>query len=491
MISLLYFVVVSLCLVGLHTNIHVCACEIANDCSNVTSPEQIRIAWRSKDTMTISWRTSWLPNSTNGTYVPRVMYGLSCTLEDGIIANGTSTSYTKVGIISWFHDVVINVSYSTRYCYVILESLCITNSTPHSFTSQPEFGDPIPTNITIVGDMGSPADPDPAAVQQTMDALASMVNKTNVFLHVGDISYADDHFFSNISIKYETAWNQFQSYMEAVTANNIYMTAPGNHEVTCTQAGDWLCEYYPSNEITKQYRNFSAYLHRFSMPGGESNDTYKNLWYSFDYGLAHIVVINTETDFDNAPSGPNTKLNGGNFQPDQTQVNWLKKDLETADKRRCQVPWIIVAGHRPWYGSVPNYGHTPQDLRSDNCEPCRKAFAEIIFNNSVNFYFGGHVHWYERLFPVDRNGDSLGNNYTEPQGPIYITTGAGGAPEGAQKVNITANASAVINSTYGFSQLQLINASVAKLYFFQSSDMQKLDDITITRTHNCTPLCSH
>ena len=49
---------------------------------------------------------------------------------------------------------------------------------------------------------------------------------------------------------------------------------------------------------------FSAYLHRFSMPGGESNETYKNMWYSFDVGLAHFVVINTETDFYGAPSGP-------------------------------------------------------------------------------------------------------------------------------------------------------------------------------------------
>ena len=174
---------------------------------------------------------------------------------------------------------------------------------------------------------------------------------------------------------------------------------------------------------------------------------------------------------------PGSALNGGNFAAKGVQLDWLKKDLETARSPPCTTPWIIVLGHRPWYGSVPWYSeHAP---KSDNCDTCRNAFAELLFNNTVDFYFSGHVHWYERLLPVDRNGNYSCDNYNEPQGPIYITTGAGGAPEGAQNVSIKANASAIVQSTYGFSQLNIIDSNRAELYFYNSSNLAELDHISV------------
>ena len=47
---------------------------------------------------------------------------------------------------------------------------------------------------------------------------------------------------------YESVWNNFQQSMENVTAENFYMTAPGNHQ--------------------------AAYLHRFSTPGNPSEGCY-------------------------------------------------------------------------------------------------------------------------------------------------------------------------------------------------------------------------
>jgi len=131
------------------------------------------------------------------------------------------------------------------------------------------------------------------------------------------------------------------------------------------------------------------------MPGDESNG-YKNLWYSFDYGLAHFIIINTETDFSGAPADPHNKLNGENFALNGTQLKRLKADLQVTDANRKKVPWIIVSGHRPFYGSLPKY--RPGWEHNDNCNEYRNAFAEVIFNNSVDFYFCGHVHWYERRY---------------------------------------------------------------------------------------------
>jgi hypothetical protein len=101
---------------------------------------------------------------------------------------------------------------------------------------------------------------------------------------------------------------------------------------------------------------FSAYLHRFRMPVDESGG-YKNLWYSFDYGLVHVVVINTETDFSNAPSDPYT----------------------TSSTKQCCI------------------------------------------------YIGGHVHWYERLYPIDANGNAVASNCNNSPGLIHITKDASNA----------------------------------------------------------------
>jgi acid phosphatase len=179
-----------------------------------------------------------------------------------------------------------------------------------------------------------------------------------------------------------------------VTADNIYITAPDNREVTYSQVSDKFC----TRNITKQYRNFTAYLNRFGIPGDESKG-YKNLWDSFDYGLAYFMIINTETDFSGAPADPHNKLNGGNFAPNGTQLKRLKADLQVTNANRKKFPWIIVSGHRPFYGSLLKYrsgwGH------NDNCNECRNAFAEVIFNNSVDFYFCSHVHWYDRRYPFN------------------------------------------------------------------------------------------
>jgi acid phosphatase len=57
-------------------------------------------------------------------------------------------------------------------------------------------------------------------------------------------------------------------------------------------------------------------------------------WYSFEYGMAHFVFFNTETDFGSAAKGPEDVGNGDGFNdgPFATkgvnqQLEFLKADL--------------------------------------------------------------------------------------------------------------------------------------------------------------------
>lgn len=65
---------------------------------------------------------------------------------------------------------------------------------------------------------------------------------------------------------------------------------------------------------------------------------------------------------------------------------------------------IIVSGHYPFYDGVPKY--QPSVEHRNNCDSCRIAFGEVTFNNRIDFYFCGHIHWYKPLYPIDRNEKS-------------------------------------------------------------------------------------
>lgn len=56
-----------------------------------------------------------------------------------------------------------------------------------------------------------------------------------------------------------------------------------------------------------------------------------------------------------------------------------------------------------------------------------KPFLE----NAVDMVFWGHVHAYERTYPVaNLTVYKTGNPYNDPKAPVYICTGAGGNQEG-------------------------------------------------------------
>jgi hypothetical protein len=438
-------------------------------CLFTQTPEQLRVALRGPNGVTVSWRTPGFFGS-NDTPKPQLVYSTDSNLLNGVQSPiGTTSNYNTE---SFFHNVpLLNLAASTTYYYQILATTqCVTKSGINSFTTAPAAGNANPVNITFVADLGNDNLINGGGASRTIKALGQVASSTNVFVHNGDISYADDYGVLLPPETYEGAWNKFQNNVQSITSQKFYMTGPGNHEVTCFQLGDAFCGLSSA-------RNFSAYLNRFRMPGDESGG-YKNLWYSFNYGLVHVVVINTETDFPNAPSGPGTTLNGGNFQGTTGQLSWLQTDLQNAVANRARVPWIVVTGHRPFFGSTPAFPAIP-----GNCAACATAFYQVLVDNKVDLYISAHVHWYERLYPVDATGSPVASDYINSPGLIHITNGAGGAAEGAAQIQSTIPASAKIVTGYGYSQLQIKDASNAVLTFFSSDSNQVADTVNIVRNH--------
>lgn len=136
------------------------------------------------------------------------------------------------------------------------------------------------------------------------------------------------------------------------------------------------------------------------MPGQETGGR-SNFWYSFDYGLAHFLGFDSETDFPQSPSytfaedikgnetfpmqnetfvtdaGPFGYINGSfKVKENYEQYQFIKNDL--ASVNRTETPWVFVMSHRPLYSSQTSSYQTH----------LRNAFEQLFLEYGVDAYFG-------------------------------------------------------------------------------------------------------
>ena len=182
--------------------------------------------------------------------------------------------------------------------------------------------------------------------------LLSMIRKKEpeFLLHTGDIVFHTDE---------ERSWDAFFRRSAPLLADMPVVVAAGNHD------------FYDGGERLRRYF--------IPMAGGSEEGFY----YSFDWGAAHFLVLNTEV-----PIGP-----------DSDQFRFAASYLDEAAGRGP----LFVIHHKPLYGSLRGIGN----------KPAGKALASLYSRFGVDVVFSGHNHYYERTRPID--------------GVTYIVAGGGGA----------------------------------------------------------------
>ncbi|MEM8712483.1 MAG: metallophosphoesterase, partial [Planctomycetota bacterium] len=134
-------------------------------------------------------------------------------------------------------------------------------------------------------------------------------------------------------------------------------------------------------------------------------------WYSLDYGHAAFFM-----------------LDGNRSLDDQSeQLRWLKKALAES-----KATWRFAVLHQPPYTSDSNdYGDTALEASTQGDLNVRNI-VEVLEKYGVDLCFSGHVHDYERTFPI-RAGKVV--PYGDG-GIIYVTAaGAGGGLEDFDATN--------------------------------------------------------
>jgi len=180
--------------------------------------------------------------------------------------------------------------------------------------------------------------------------------------------------------KTSTCWLSVMKPIESITKISI-----GNHEDSDTLLNSYLNQF----SLSKQY-------------------------YSFDTNNVHVLIMSTEEE----------------FEPNSDQYNFVVNDLRNA-ANNPDIKWIVVNMHNPFYSS-------PNECEASGCEgdkDFRESFHPLFDKYGVDLVLEGHVHNYQRSFPLAFNQQKSGEpivtsasktDYNNPSGAIFAIVGTGG-----------------------------------------------------------------
>ncbi|MFD1048437.1 metallophosphoesterase family protein, partial [Kibdelosporangium lantanae] len=195
--------------------------------------------------------------------------------------------------------------------------------------------------------------------------------------------------------------SDFQKYYDKTWGKfkNITHPIPGNHETYDSPA----------------FGGYHDYFGKIATPNGKN-------YYSWEMGNWHFIALDSN-DFvnDDLAEAP--------------QITWLKQDL--ANNRK---------------GCVAAYYHHPRWSSGDHGDqPDAAVFWDLMVQNKVDLVLNGHDHDYERFVPMNASGKS------DPNGPVEIVGGTGGAP--LYPIHSEHPTTAKLLRTFGVLKLSLTDTS--------------------------------
>ncbi|OWY63865.1 hypothetical protein B7486_50565, partial [cyanobacterium TDX16] len=315
----------------------------------------------SSSSVTICWRSD-VPSDS------RVRYGTT----QGVL-NLSATSATN----TVDHIVTINsLTPATRYYYDVGSTTAVQGggTAAYYFETAPVTGSSTPFRFWAVGDGGNGT----ATQVNVMNAMLTAAggNPPDFAVQLGDIAY-------NSGTDSEFTTNHFTPYAPVLRNTTMWPTL-GNHEGASTSSGS------PGASTGPYYDAFV--LPTAGEAGGMSSGT--EAYYSFDYGNAHFVCLNSE-QVSRSAVGP--------------MANWLTSDLAATAQE-----WLIVFFHHPPYSRGTHNSDSFSDSGGRMVE-MRENILPILEAGGVDLVLSGHSHSYERSYLIDgAHGYGTSPNFPTP-----------------------------------------------------------------------------
>jgi hypothetical protein len=247
---------------------------------------------------------------------------------------------------------------NTRYFYAIYDGdeKLAGGDEGHYFMTHPEKGTEAPIRIWAVGDSGKGDEVQQGVYRGALKVLGEEKKPLNMYLHVGDMAYTHG--------REQEFQRAFFDIYQTTLRQAVCWPSMGNHE---GKYSDGLMQTGPY---------YDAYV---SPAHGEAGGVISGTeaYYSFDYGRAHFICLNSY-DVDRSA--------------DAEMAQWLKRDLHAT-----AADWLVVFFHHPPYTK----GSHDSDVEIELVE-MREQIMPILEAHGVDMVLTGHSHIYERSMLIDK-----------------------------------------------------------------------------------------
>ncbi len=343
-----------------------------------------------QNSIILRWRTDVATDS-------RVNFGLTIAANTTTTDDATSTTEHRVKLTG--------LSPKTTYYYTIgsTSSVLLGPDSLLHFTTAPDTTIPNSFRLWAIGDFGHGNQAE-ADVRDSYLRLAEKEKPADLWLWLGDNAYSDG----------TDAEFQTKVFDSTFGYGNIFWNLPfastsGNHDYNS------ICPWQPTFCNENPENHSGPYLDIIDPPihgelGGVPSN--RKLFYSFDYGDAHFVSLNSELG--SLVSSYNWL---GLFNSDTSftspMLDWLKADLAATTKK-----WKIVLWHQTPYSGQDNF---TDDGVQQFCVASRVHFNPIIEKFGVDLVLVSHDHNYQRTFLI--NGHYGNSSSFTPSMKINGTSG--------------------------------------------------------------------
>jgi acid phosphatase type 7 len=332
------------------------------------TPDEIRLTLSEspRTTQTIGWRT----DSTVTTGM--IQYAKMGTSFSTIPAGAPEVLSTNIGRIHLFSATLRSLEPGTRYQYRVGNG----KSWSATCTFETENAGEESFNFLVFGDSHEKK-PSYSIWNKTASQAFKDNPQAKFFISLGDLIYSGRDYLQ---------WQAWFSACKDIVARIPVYPVIGDHE--------------PRGTTSKElWQRPDYFVKLFTLPQN-GPDNFKGEVYSFDYGVAHIVVLNSSFTYEFESSADRQNMI-------DAESAWLDADLASTKQ-----PWKIVVYHDATYNLSPD--------RSGIYT--KKFFGPIIDKHHVDVVFNGHDHAMARSYFM-KNEEFVAN---ASQGTVYFISGRTG-----------------------------------------------------------------
>lgn len=402
--------------------VHTYTIEAVDSAGNISAPTTAKLPAKASTLAPGTVRIARGPYLSNVTSTSAIVSWWTNIPSQGVVSYGTqSTSEHSAtdpsGSVQHHAVPITGLTSGTAYTYTVGNGA--VSSSPATLRTAAAPGTPF--SFAAIGDFGGASPGESENAHNIAGAGTSFVQTLgdNIYPSAGP----PDPNFSTTYSDYDARFF-LQNMFGQVVRNQAFFPAIGNQE------------YYSEGKFWQTFPMPTA-------PGAT--------WYSYDWGDAHILVLDTEVTF--APGSP--------------QYEFAQADLAAHQ----DAAWRIVAAQRPAYSSVSAHSSSVA---------VQQYLVPLFQQNNVDLVLSGNSHNYERTFP-------LTNGVPATDGITYVVSGGGGNGHNLFTTNPAPAWSAFRDDTHYEYVKVNVSPTTLKLEAIDAATNSVLDSATLAKPSTPPP----